>query len=156
MGISLKLITNDDLDLICEWHKDHVKINFPDSKYKKKAFKDKLETHLQCDEDKMWLVWEDKKKIGFLWLEILYDYYKDCKYCNLHYIHLIPEARGKGYGKWLLKKTDEWAKENGAKEIRLGTSASNEIAINAYKKSGYTIKRVLMEKKYDRRGKKIL
>jgi len=146
MDISLQRLTQKSFDTVVKWHEDHVKINFPDSIYKPEMFLELLKKGME-NKDGMWLVSKGSQDIGFLWLKIIYDPYKDYNYCDVHYVHLIPEMRDKGYGKWLLNRAVWWALDHRAKEMRLGTSADNERAIKVYKKAGYIIKRVLMEKK---------
>ena len=162
MRMLYRKLTKNDFNLICNWHKNHIKINFPDSQYKRQLFLDKVEYDMEADDAELFILnascescqrcnkkCAHRKDVGFLWLKILYDPYKEYDYCDLHYIHLAPEFRGKGYGKAMLKYADNWAKNKEAKEIRLGTSADNEKAIKIYEKAGYKLKRVLMEKKYD-------
>ena len=152
MALHFKKIEFSDLDTLCEWHKEHCKINFPDSKYKRAPFYAKLWGNFQTMalDDKITILLKlcDKKKmIGFLWLKLEKDCFKDLFYCDLHYIQILPEYRGKGIGVKLMKKTQQWAKKQKCKEIRLGTAVTNKEALALYHKCGYKIKRVLMEKK---------
>jgi len=151
MEISLHTINKQDFSLIVKWHKDHAAINFPDSEYKPKLFLISLEEQFnrigEGEKAAMWIIKFQEQQIGFLWLKLIFDIYKDYHYCDLHYIHLILEFRGQGYGQVLLKIVDNWAKDNGAKEIRLGASFANKQAMRSYRNAGYKIKRVLMEKK---------
>jgi ribosomal protein S18 acetylase RimI-like enzyme len=147
----MEKIKREDIETLCDWHKEHVTINFPDSKYIRSKFRNLLkDDFIEMESGKPVIMLKFmgvSKMIGFLWLKILNDPYKD-KYCDLHYIHLLPECRGKGLGKKLMDCADEWAKKHGVKEIRLGTAYDNAASINLYQECGYKIKRVLMEKKY--------
>lgn len=141
-----KLDYTKDIDDVCRWHKDHVAINFPDSKYKRNLFADSVRIESTNTLSEMIIITEGEYKIGFLWLKTMWDRFKDENYCDLHYIHLIPEYRGKGLGQKLLSHAEKWAKKHDCKEIRLGTAADNEAAVSAYTKAGYITKRVIMEK----------
>lgn len=158
MRIEIKRVVGGDLETLTDWHREHAAINFPDSKYKKRMFFESLRKALasmQREQKEVLLkVMVDDEMAGWLWLKIVFDIYKDYYYCDLHYIHLAPEYRGRGLGKKLMIRADEWAKKSKAKEIRLGTATSNEASINLYLKMGYKIKRYLMEKKICRQKKK--
>ncbi len=52
-------------------------------------------------------------------------------------LYLIPEARGKGLGRALIKGCEAWAKERGHKLLTVGVLAGNPAAIRAYEGAGY-------------------
>ena len=138
-----------DIAIVCEFHKDHSAINFPDSNYVEDLFKETIKRDLLESPDGLFVLEDNKNPIGFLNLVIRNDPYKNnIKWCDVRYVHLIPEYRGRGLYKLLMAKADEFAKIKGAVELRLGTHAENEQSIQAYLKSGYRIKRVIMEKKF--------
>ena len=146
-----KKISSADLATICDWHREHVKINFPDSKYKRDRFYALLWNGYQkmCNEKneillKLVLHYD---LIGFLWLKKIFDVYKDYYYCDLHYIQIASSYRGRGYGAMLMQKTEQWAKKNKIQEIRLGTNSENTAALNLYLNCGYKYSRIIMEKK---------
>lgn len=145
-------LTRKDVDIILNWHREHVKINFPDSKYKKELFRKILLTDLRAMERdirkdiSLLKMSEGKKIVGFLWLKKVFDPYKEKNYCDLHYIHVAPEYRGKGIGGQLMNIADVWCEKKKIKEIRLGTSVNNFGAYNLYKNHGFETKRLLMEK----------
>ena len=138
-----------DIKTVCEFHKDHVKINFPDSLYKKHLFKSQLEDESKRNDQGLLMISSQKfvENIGFLWLKIMYDPYKELFYGDLHYIHLVPKCRGLGIGNQLMKYAEDYFKKKGCEEIRLGTDANNGASISLYEKSGFVLKRVLYEKK---------
>lgn len=140
----------DDIKDVVAWHKDHVAINFPDSKYKPELFKLKVElalSHPTANVDKMWTAWVKDEKIGWLWVAKKHDVYKELDYCEVRYIHLVEGNRGQGFGSQLLDKAEEQAKKWKCEEMRLGTAFDNRQAINFYVSYGYMVERVLMEKK---------
>lgn len=152
MQTGIRQVCKNDLEILADWHEEHAAINFPDSKFKRKIFlislREAFEAMKKGKKEVLLKIGADRKMIGWLWLKIVFDIFKDCHYCDLHYIHVAPEYRGKGIGKKLMMQADIWAQINGANEIRLGTAADNTTSINLYQKCGYKIKRVLMEKKY--------
>lgn len=135
-----------DIRDVVAWHEDHVKLNFPDSKYKPKLFKQKVRRACLMPFDKMWTVQVDDKKVGWVWIAKSWDVHKDIDYCELRYIHLVTEEQSLGYGAQVLKYVEAKAKKWKCKEMRLGASMNNEKAIYFYDKADYHMKRVLMEK----------
>mmetsp|Transcript_9910 Transcript_9910/g.13729 ORF Transcript_9910/g.13729 Transcript_9910/m.13729 type:complete len:316 (+) Transcript_9910:42-989(+) len=57
----------------------------------------------------------------------------------LEFLAVDPSARGRGIGKSLLKQCEAKAREWGYDEIILQVAADNDVAINLYKKAGYSI-----------------
>lgn len=150
MPYLLKPIEKKDIDTIVEWHREHVKINFPDSKYKKDLFKkivmaDFRKKGKDIAMFKM-VIGDEDEMVGFLWLRKVFDPYKDRNYCDLHYIHVASEYRGKGVGSQLMEIVDVWCEKRRIKEIRLGTSMDNNTAYQLYLNHGFKVTRLIMEK----------
>ena len=57
-------------------------------------------------------------------------------------ICILPEYRGNGYGKQLLKRMISYAAEKGAINMTLEVRVSNAIALELYKDEGFTIEAV--------------
>ena len=45
------------------------------------------------------------KTIGFVWYDIEFNTIEGQKYCHLDFIYLLPEFRGRGYGKYVMPKS---------------------------------------------------
>ena len=56
---------------------------------------------------------------------------------NILGIVVDKNYRGKGYGKRLMEKIEEWAKENNCNGIRLTSNANRKAAHLFYEKIGY-------------------
>ncbi len=52
---------------------------------------------------------------------------------------VLKKYRGRGIGKELFRKIEEWAKENGVTRLELTVMCHNENAIALYKKTGFEI-----------------
>ena len=63
---------------------------------------------------------------------------RDC--CDLIYTGLIPEARGRGLGMWLLRTMLSTLRQGGHKRIRLCVDSSNEPALALYRTLGFTVR----------------
>lgn len=55
----------------------------------------------------------------------------------LHTLVVSPDLRGNGFGKSFVKYYEEYAKENGAKYLRMDTNEKNKRAREFYKTLGY-------------------
>ncbi|MEK6783267.1 MAG: GNAT family N-acetyltransferase [Bacteroidota bacterium] len=52
-------------------------------------------------------------------------------------MYVIPSFRGKGVGKMILRKLEQWATDEGFVQAKLETGINQPEAIAAYEKSGY-------------------
>ncbi|NFD42781.1 GNAT family N-acetyltransferase [Clostridium botulinum] len=57
----------------------------------------------------------------------------------VHRLAVNPKFQGKGVAKTIMSFVDEKAKEQNCKSIRLDTYSKNKVAINLYKRLGYSI-----------------
>ena len=60
-------------------------------------------------------------------------------YVVLHRVLVNPAFSGKGYGKYLIEKVIEYAKEDDVKAIRLDTNTKNILGQKLYKSQGFSI-----------------
>ena len=68
------------------------------------------------------------------------------KICRVGTIVVSKEHRSKGIGKSLMEKVEIWAKNSGAKEIRLEVMEFNRSAQAFYKSDGYDIQSRILVK----------
>lgn len=136
-----------DTPAICEFHKEHILINFPGTLYKQDLFIDQLRRASEREPEGMMVLENDEREIvGFLWLQTVFDVYKDASYGDLHYLHIAPGYRGIGLGSLLMEKADSYFRSKKAPECRLGTHVDNAVAIQLYRKFGFRNYRVIMVK----------
>ena len=74
---------------------------------------------------------ESKEIIGTSWIS------NDGRRLYLHHFGILPEYQGKGLSKPLLKKSLEFAREKNM-QIKLEVHQDNEIALDLYKKHGFS------------------
>ncbi len=79
------------------------------------------------------LVEEAEKIIGFV------SFSCSTGRMRLHKIYLLPESKGKGYGKELINCVCKEALNHGFEEIELNVNRYNQPAIDFYKKNGFVI-----------------
>ncbi len=91
-------------------------------------------------EYEIYIGYEDNRALGSLVLADL------SKYLYITSVAILPEFRGRGYGKEFIKFSEKRAEELSLFKIKLHVRKSNKIAISFYEKMGY--KRVLTLKNY--------
>ncbi|WP_335871734.1 GNAT family N-acetyltransferase [Bacillus sp. 2205SS5-2] len=82
------------------------------------------------------------EKVGILWYSII----PEIKQAHLNHILIEESRRGKGYGSKTLEKLQDMLKEDGIKSIGLSVFGRNEGSYRLYKKLGYSMTRISMEK----------
>lgn len=146
--IRITSITPKDYKKILGYHREHVRLNFPDSVVRPHLFKKQLEANIKDRHAYFFLVKDEKKDIvAFFWFRIENDPYKlprPYRYLDLRYIHVDPHSRGKGIGSGIMEFVNVFAKQKKCREVRLGTFAGNNASIHLYKKYGFEIYRVIM------------
>ncbi|WKZ70880.1 MAG: GNAT family N-acetyltransferase [Melioribacteraceae bacterium] len=82
---------------------------------------------------------EAKEIVGFMELNIR-NFAEGSRHAKLPYIeawYVKPEDRGKGYGKALIKKAEEWAISLGYTELASDTEINNHKSISLHKELGF-------------------
>lgn len=79
----------------------------------------------------IWAVEENNQVIAYL---IFYTMGDEIEIAR---IAVLPEHRGKGYGKKLLDELFKYARENNTNQILLEVRGNNEAAISLYKNQGF-------------------
>ncbi len=76
--------------------------------------------------------------------------YRNIKYiCELGSIWVEDEYRSKGVGKRLVEEFEKWCREKKVFRLRVNASASNERAIEFYRKAGFENHELILEKALD-------
>lgn len=110
-----------------------------------KKFSKELEEHVKDfigTENKMLLVVEGENKIcGFAMIEIVKKpataYLYERTYLEIHELGILKTCQNKGYGKQLINKVIEIAKDNHIQQIELNAWSFNKNALGFYKKLGF-------------------
>lgn len=74
---------------------------------------------------------------GYALIRTSEPYLTHRKHAYLGFMYVVPEHRGKGVNKLVLKALEEWSLSQGVSEMRLEVYVANTGAIRAYEKSGY-------------------
>ncbi len=94
----------------------------------------------------IWKLYESNKIIGIIVLTEIEDkeyekvkwLTKNYKNLYIHRLAILPEFQGKGYAQKLMDFTENYAKENNFKSIRLDTFSKNKRNQLFYEKRNYT------------------
>ena len=76
-------------------------------------------------------------RLGFIHLKTGTDYYKTAPHGHISDIIVAPEGEGRGIGRLLMDKGEEWARANDYGWLTLSVFAQNFHAREVYKKLGY-------------------
>ena len=95
-----------------------------------------FESELENSYSKSYIMLYDNQVIGFIFAKILYD---EMEILN---IGIDKQFQGKKYGKMLLEKMLNYAKENQISKVFLEVNTSNNKAINLYSSFGFITNRV--------------
>jgi aminoglycoside 6'-N-acetyltransferase I len=82
----------------------------------------------------------EAKVIGFIELNIR-NYAEGSRKTEVPYIeawYVHPEFHGKGYGKQLIQKAENWVLNNGFTELASDTQVANKRSISVHKHLGFT------------------
>lgn len=105
--------------------------------YPPEATREKLESLILSKSDKIFVAVSENKVIGYVHLND-YDVIYAPHMKNIMGIAVSREYKRMGVGSALLAKAEEWAKETGAKGVRLVSGASREGAHEFYRSRGYS------------------
>jgi ribosomal protein S18 acetylase RimI-like enzyme len=108
----------------------------------RKEFESLLPEGVHTPNQYLWSLMDGDQKTGFLWVHV-----KDHK--GFIYDFLIDEEfRGKGYGKQTLAAMDEKLQSMNVDSVALHVFGDNTAAQELYKKTGFEITGIHMQKKY--------
>lgn len=150
----VRFATSEDLEQINIIRKEvndlHVKGN---PKIFKKGFSKEIAEYVNQyvnREDKFLLICEENNLIcSYAMVNIVVKpetpYRYELKYLEIHEIGTLQSQQGKGYGKQLIQKVKDIAKEHAINRIELNMWAFNESALTFYEKLGFNTYRRYLE-----------
>ena len=113
------------------------------AKKKEETLKEELANMLNNEEEKVFVIENDKEIIGYISIKINN---KTTKSIWIDELMIDKDYQNKGYGKSLINKVYQYAEENNCKRIELNCWSFNENAKNFYHKQGFKEQRVIYEK----------
>ncbi len=139
-----------DKDRVVEFQIDQYELNFPGFKVTQgflRSFTRELRQADRRRDEALFVLEREERVCGFLWLSLIQSM-TDPVVGFIKNVYLVESERGKGLGKLLLQRADEWFLDHGVRKAQLTASTVNETAIKLYEKMGYETIRVRMEKEY--------
>jgi ribosomal protein S18 acetylase RimI-like enzyme len=105
-----------------------------------------LPNGLQTTNNYLFSAMEGKANVGMIWIAKRSDDGVN-DFIWIYDIVVDPEERGKGYGYEIMKALETKAKELQVSTVKLHVFGHNTTAIALYKKMGYSITNMVMEKR---------
>jgi ribosomal protein S18 acetylase RimI-like enzyme len=89
--------------------------------------------------DTVFFIAEDEKgvRLGFIHLQSGNDYYNHDKHGHIANVIVAAEGEGRGIGRLLIEKGEEWARAQGFRWLTLSVFAQNLRAREVYQRLGY-------------------
>ncbi|KMK75625.1 GNAT family N-acetyltransferase [Alkalihalobacillus pseudalcaliphilus] len=99
------------------------------------------------NKENIYIAEESGDFLGYIELNIQEDFFTNRKQAYVSAIAVTEKGEGKGIGKVLMKKAEEWAVNQELSEVILDVFLSNKRAIGLYEHLGYQQEIVKMVKK---------
>jgi ribosomal protein S18 acetylase RimI-like enzyme len=151
MMIKLEPMLQEDFDRVIEtdireYAADHVRNgNWPEEgslERSRKEFESLLPQGVRTPDQYLWSLLDGDNKVGFIWVQV-----KEGK-AFIYDFRIDEEYRGKGYGKQSLAAMDEKLRSMNVDSVALHVFGDNITAQELYKKMGFEITGMHMQKKY--------
>uniref|UniRef100_UPI0006CF836B GNAT family N-acetyltransferase n=1 Tax=Bacillus sp. JCM 19041 TaxID=1460637 RepID=UPI0006CF836B len=101
---------------------------------------------VESDESTFFIAEQDGIFLGYIELKEETDYFTVEKTAYISAVAVASSGEGKGVGKKLMQKAEQWSKEKGLKQIVLDVFKANERAVDVYRHLGYDEEIVKMVK----------
>lgn len=139
-----------DLDAILNWQEDLFATNFQGFQMNPFFLREQKrrlnEAALHPEEHGIYVLDLGSAEIGgFIWCKI-YDTNEYGIFGSVEEIYLIPSLRGKGFGKLLMERGEQYFISRKASSIKLLVTITNSAALNLYQNLGYKATRWEMQK----------
>jgi ribosomal protein S18 acetylase RimI-like enzyme len=95
----------------------------------------------------LWVLEDEGKYQGHLWLTVRDDARHGTPTLQVTTLGVVRDARGKNYGRLLMQKAEEAAKERGIEVVALEVAGNNRRARDLFRDLGYDTIRRTMQKR---------
>lgn len=95
----------------------------------------------------LWVLEEDSRYLGHIWLTVRDDARHGTPTLQVTTLGVVREARGKNYGRLLMQKAEQEAKERAIEVITLEVAGNNRRARDLFRDLGYDTVRRTMQKR---------
>ncbi len=140
--INLRPIEEGDYNVILEWHREHLKINFPSQKFNRLLFSNDFKSAF----GNAFMMVKGTQRLGVISFDVVFNKYEDKNEGRIRYLHLDKSQRGQGLAIYLMDFAEKELKKQGAQFITLGTHVENYIAMGLYNEMGYQAYRITYRK----------
>lgn len=140
-GISLRKAVLEDLEVLLGFEQELIKAERPfDSTIRQDPVSYYSIKDFILDPEVELIVAEHQGKIvssGYAKEKMARSYLDHDTYAYLGFMYTVPEYRGKGINRLIIRALREWATSKGLQEVRLTVYPGNIPAVRAYEKVGF-------------------
>ncbi|MCA0982867.1 GNAT family N-acetyltransferase [Halobacillus yeomjeoni] len=124
-----------DETLLLNFREDAQFVSYGKTHFDKRAYVNRLRARIEQWSSGQLFIQDSSQPIGQIGLTTPEYQGRTIGYANLFY--LIPDYRGKGFGKQMVDFAEETFKKHKLAELHLKVSPSNESALDFYQLSGF-------------------
>ncbi|CAG9622701.1 GNAT family N-acetyltransferase [Sutcliffiella rhizosphaerae] len=121
-------------------------MNYRDKNSMEKKQVELAEAAIEKNRSNIFVAEENGDFLGYIELALQEDYFTGEKQGYISSIAVMPKGEGKGIGKELMKKAEEWTSEQGLNVLVLEVFKNNQRAVGFYETLGYQQEIVKMTK----------
>ncbi|HEY4483416.1 MAG TPA: GNAT family N-acetyltransferase [Candidatus Paceibacterota bacterium] len=111
------------------------------------SYTEDLLKNVEMQDGKIFFAKEAGQIIGFVATYVNQETDEDVEYLYVSDVAVTKDARGKGVGKLLLDRAEQYARDKNLKFIRISSQVSNDGATRLYRNSGFNDYLVTLQKK---------
>lgn len=126
-------LTDANVNMLVSFQLDYLQSNLS-----KDQLEDKILDVFNHDDEKIFIAVSDDEVIGYIYANT-YDVLYQEPIANIVTFVLNMNKKHNGVGKTLIDAVENWAKDNGLKEVRLVSDVNRTHAHSLFKKLGYNV-----------------
>jgi len=106
-----------------------------------------VDRYLSSDTPLWWVITENEPTpVACLWLGAAIDQVTGDRHSHVLLLYVMPDYRRRGIGAALMRQAEQWATEQGDRQIGLQVFSHNQPALNLYNSLGYQPQSIWMVK----------
>lgn len=131
---------------LAERFSDIVFMEYRDIEKMKRKQTELAQASVEADDSTIFVAEQDGIFLGYIELKEEIDFFTTEKTAYISAVAVASSGEGKGVGKQLMHRAEQWSREKGLKQLVLNVFKANQRAIDIYRHLGYEEEIVKMVK----------